>query len=161
MLSFSLSDIVFTVINVIILYFILRKFLFHPVTNMIEKRQAEIDDNLKEAAETKQVAEETLSAYKTQLSQVESEAAELLIKAKEKAKIQSNAILEKAHTDAQKLTIQTEAQLSRERDELYAELQNEVIDLAMRSAKTIVEPESKDKNEDFFASFTKQAGDLT
>lgn len=162
MLSFTGSDSVLTVINLIVLYLILRKFLFHPVTNMIESRQAEIEESLQNAEVTNQNAEKTLSAYKEQLSQVESEAAQLLSTAKEEAKAQSHVILEHAHLQATKLTETTKAELSREREELFSELQNEVADLALLTAKRISNPEEeKDHKTDFVSSFLKQAGDLT
>ena len=54
MLEFNLIDIIFTVINLLILYLLMRKFLFGPVTKMIESRQQEIEHNLA-AAEDQRV----------------------------------------------------------------------------------------------------------
>lgn len=46
-------NLVFTVINLLIIYFILSKFLFKPVKNILAKRQEEIDKQYAEAEEAK------------------------------------------------------------------------------------------------------------
>ena len=42
-------NLVLTMINLVILFLILRKFLFRPIMNIMEKREAMISDGLKNA----------------------------------------------------------------------------------------------------------------
>ena len=55
-------DIVWTIVNLLILFLLLKHFLFKPITQMMESRTAEIENNLKDAEEQKQ------DVYKRQLS---------------------------------------------------------------------------------------------
>ena len=54
MLEMSLPTLIFTVLNILVLYLFLKKFLFKPVTAMMEKRTETITANL-EAAEAAKV----------------------------------------------------------------------------------------------------------
>ena len=49
-------DIVWTIVNLLILFLLLKHFLFKPITKMMESRTAEIENNLKDAEDQKQKA---------------------------------------------------------------------------------------------------------
>ena len=44
-------NIVWTIVNLLILFLLLKRFLFKPITQMMESRAAEIENNLKDAEE--------------------------------------------------------------------------------------------------------------
>ena len=46
-------NLVFTIINLLVLYFLLKKFLFKPVNTIIEQREEAIKKQFDEAEETK------------------------------------------------------------------------------------------------------------
>ena len=54
-------DIVWTIVNLLILFLLLKHFLFKPITQMMESRTAEIENNLKDAEEQKQKAQQPVS----------------------------------------------------------------------------------------------------
>ena len=47
-------DLVWTIINLLVLFLLLKRFLFKPITEMMESRTAEIENNLKDAEDQKQ-----------------------------------------------------------------------------------------------------------
>ena len=49
-------NLVLTMINLVILFLILRKFLFRPIMNIMEKREAMISDGLKNAEDSQNQA---------------------------------------------------------------------------------------------------------
>ena len=49
MLSISLINILFTVVNLLILLFFVKKFLFDKIDEIIKKRQEEVDEATKAA----------------------------------------------------------------------------------------------------------------
>ena len=61
-------NLVLTMINLVILFLILRKFLFRPIMNIMEKREAMISDGLKNAEDSQNQALELKSqdVYKRQ-----------------------------------------------------------------------------------------------
>ena len=56
MLSLSVSNLVITIINIFVLYSLLRKFLYKPVMGIIEKRDEMIKTQLETAKKTEQDA---------------------------------------------------------------------------------------------------------
>ena len=49
MLKLDVWNIVFTIINLLVLYFIFKKFLFKPVLNVIKEREDKINGQFEEA----------------------------------------------------------------------------------------------------------------
>ena len=62
MLDFQVSTIVFTVINLLVLYFILRKLLFGRVNAVLEQRAARVKETIDSAEASKSQAEELRAA---------------------------------------------------------------------------------------------------
>ena len=55
-------NLLWTVVNVLIMYALLRKFLFKPVQDVLDKRQKMVDDELANAQDAKTKAEAALAA---------------------------------------------------------------------------------------------------
>ena len=55
--SIDIWTMIFAWCNLVILFFILKKLLFKPIMNVIEKRQKEIDDMYTDASTSKTEAE--------------------------------------------------------------------------------------------------------
>ena len=75
MLTLNLN-LLYTVVNILVLFLLLRKFLYKPVMNIIAQRQKQVDDALN-AAETssKQEAAAALNDAQAKLRNVDAEAA--------------------------------------------------------------------------------------
>ena len=69
-------DIVWTIVNLLILFLLLKHFLFKPITQMMESRTAEIENNLKDAEEQKQKAQQLNTQYEEQLQGAQAQAAQ-------------------------------------------------------------------------------------
>ena len=59
-------NLLWTVVNVLIMYALLRKFLFKPVQDVLDKRQKMVDDELANAQDAKTKAEAALAACRIQ-----------------------------------------------------------------------------------------------
>ena len=69
MLDFQVSTIVFTVINLLVLYFILRKLLFGRVNAVLEQRAARVKETIDSAEASKSQAEELRAEYEDKLTE--------------------------------------------------------------------------------------------
>ena len=78
MLDFQVSTIVFTVINLLVLYFILRKLLFGRVNAVLEQRAARVKETIDSAEASKCQAEELRAEYEDKLTDARQEAAKLV-----------------------------------------------------------------------------------
>ena len=74
MLTLNLN-ILWTVVNILVLFVLLRKFLYRPVMNVIEQRQKQIDDAIADAEGKKNDAQAVLAQAQDKLQNVDTEAA--------------------------------------------------------------------------------------
>ena len=77
MLDFDVWTIVFSVINILVLFFFLKKFLFGRVNAMLEKRAQMVQADLDQAKQSTQEAEQLKSEYEATLQRSEEHTSEL------------------------------------------------------------------------------------
>ena len=73
-------NIVWTIVNILVLFLLLKHFLFKPITEMMESRTAEIKNNLKDAEDQKQKASELTAQYEEKLQGAHAEAPRLFLR---------------------------------------------------------------------------------
>ena len=59
-------NLLYTVVNVLLLFLLLRKFLYKPVMNIIEQRQKQVDDAMAAAETSKTEAKTALAGQAAQ-----------------------------------------------------------------------------------------------
>ena len=74
MLTLNLN-LLYTVVNILVLFLLLRKFLYKPVMNIIAQRQKQVDDALNAAETSRQEAVAALNDAQAKLRNVDAEAA--------------------------------------------------------------------------------------
>ena len=78
-------NLLFTVIDVLILFFALRKFLFKPVRRIMEERKNEIDQSYAEAEKTRQEAASMKSEYDRTMQELDEKKEQSVAEAKAQA----------------------------------------------------------------------------
>ena len=78
--------IIWPIVNIVVFYLSLRKFLFGPVSEVMEKRKKMISSDLDDAAQTKAEAEEIKQEYEKNLAQAKDEAGQIVSDARARAK---------------------------------------------------------------------------
>jgi F-type H+-transporting ATPase subunit b len=91
-LDFSVTFII-TIINIFILFLILRWILWKPVTKFIEARARKVQASLDQAERERNQAKGLLQQYEDQLKKVDEEAAAILLSARETARLESERII--------------------------------------------------------------------
>lgn len=139
-------DLVFTIINLVILFLLIRKFLYKPVMGIMEKRQSIIDNQFKSARE----AEEKANALKTQweesMTTVEAEKARILSEANDKAKDEYNRIVANANSEAVKIIDNANKKIAAEKEKTIRDVESQVASIAMLAAAKIVNDKSRELN---------------
>ena len=100
MISFDLANCIFMIINVLILVFLAKKFLFGRVDAIIAKRKEELDKSYQDAGEAIKEAEAVKKDYEEKLVLLEEEKTEAINKAAEKVYSERDGIIKKANDDA-------------------------------------------------------------
>ena len=130
-------DIIWTFVNILVLFVLLKLFLFKPVNAMIEKRRKLIDGQLSDAAQKQKEAEAEKQAYADRLKEAHAEAAEILKKAKAEAEAQYCMILELAERDAQKKTAEAEKKIALEHEQMLKNAKSEIAAVAVMAAQKL------------------------
>ena len=96
----SLATFLVTLVNITVLFFILRAFLFKPVTKFMEDRAGKVQTSLDQAAKEQNQAKGLLQQYEDQLKRADDEVAELIRAARETARIESERIIAEGKVQA-------------------------------------------------------------
>ena len=99
MLTLNLN-ILWTVVNILVLFVLLRKFLYRPVMNVIEQRQKQIDDAIADAEGKKNDAQAVLAQAQDKLQNVDTEAAQRREAYEKQAEKEKEQLLQDAQPDA-------------------------------------------------------------
>ena len=128
----------FVLLNTIVLYLVLKKFLFVPVMNMIKSRQDEIDAMYKEAGEAKDSAQALETEYKEKLSQAALTGERMVKEAVERGQRREEEIVRQANMEAEAIMDKASADIAREKKKALNDAKNEISDIAMSIAEKVV-----------------------
>ena len=128
-------------INVAILYFILKHFFWEKVRTFMLDRQAAVQDAFDSAEAINRRADEKMQNYSRRIANVEEESREIIRNAKARAEAQAKDIVENAHKEASDIIAKAERIIEIEREKATAEMRQEIAALAIMAAEQIVEKE--------------------
>lgn len=150
----------FAWINILILYFVLRKFLFKPIKNMIDSRQAEIDGMYSDAEGAKSSAEQMKAQYEEKLASANAEGEEILRNAQRRAQLREEEILKEANDKAARTLERAEEQIELEKKRAINEVKDEVSAMAIGIAEAVIERDINAKDHDaLIDQFINEMGD--
>lgn len=160
-LSIDLATIIPTWLNLLILFLVLKHFLFKPVNKVLDDRKAEVEQTYKEADEAKENAKALEAEYSTKLEGAKEESAEIVREATKKAQVRSDEIIADAKTEARAIVDNAHDQIEREKKIAVNQIKDEITDIALGAAAKIVEKEVSTKdNERLIENFIDSVGDL-
>jgi F-type H+-transporting ATPase subunit b len=126
-------------LNLLILYFFLKKILFKPVTQFMEDRTKSIKDALDHADNTKNEAGKLKQQYEDKLRAAKDEGDKILNDARVKANKEYDSIMNAAKQDAQGVMTRAREEIDRERAQMIKDVRNQVASLALAAATKVIE----------------------
>ena len=156
MLSFDLPNLLFTVINLLVLYLLLKLFLFKPVRKILEKRQAIIESELSEAVNSKIEALALEKQHKEAMNGIEDEKASIFAAAKDKAAEESDLIVMDAKQHANDIIRKAESEALDRKKLILKEAQMEISDIIIEATKKVSGVSS---NNMLYDEFFKKVGE--
>ena len=117
-------EIITQLINLLLLFLLLKHFLFKPVQNILNARQAEIDKSYADAETAQTRAEELRDEYEKRISDAKAEAADIAKAASRKAQAHYDEVVGTAKADAARLREKAEAQIEQEKKKAMNELKD-------------------------------------
>ncbi len=137
MLTLNMSAF-WIVFNIIILFVLLRIFLFKPVMGIIEKRQILIQGQLNDAESKNKEADELKHRYEESLKNAKEESFQIVNDAKERAKVQYAHIIDKANDDATQIIKQADKSAEADREQMMRDAQAELAEVALAAASKVI-----------------------
>lgn len=129
MLTLNLN-LLYTVVNVLILFLLLRKFLYKPVMGIIAQRQKQVDDALNAAETSKKEAATAMNAAQDKLRNVDTEAAARREAYEQQAETAKQQLLAEAQKQADAIVAEGKAAAEAERQHKLREADAQTTALA-------------------------------
>ncbi len=159
-ISVNIWQILISLLNLLILFLIFKKFLFKPVNNMLAKRQSEIDAKYEAASEAKRIAQEDRLLWDEKIGTVKLETDEMIKKAQNSAKRQGEAIVSKARETADSIVRQAQNQAQLEFKKAEDDIKKEIVEVSAALANKLLEREiNADDHRNLIDSFIEKIGD--
>lgn len=159
-ISVNLWNILISLANLTILFWLVKKFLFAPVKRMFAARQAAIDHQYAAAEAAKAEAEAHKEAWQSKMASAEDEAKSIVKEAKESADHRAEQIVREADARAEQIVAraETEAELTRKRAE--DGIKKEIVEVSAALAEKLLEREvHEEDHRAMIDAFIEQMGD--
>ena len=151
-------NLIFTVINVLVLCAAVRIFLWKPIHKILDERQAQADSMLTDAVKAKEDAEALDEEHKASMAGIEQEKAAAVAEAKKRAQSEGTRIVEEAKSRADSIVREAETEGQARKDEIIRQANNEITEIIVAAtAKVAGVPVGGDS--DLYDEFLKKAGD--
>ena len=144
------SNILWTIINLLILYALMKHFLFQPVLDILDKRKQEIESDFALANQQKQEALESKNKANQQLENMQTICDGMLADAKEQASLEYEQIIADANKKSDEMIEQARIKTIEVANEEKAKAKSEIADLINKAADKITNTKSDEKLYDDF-----------
>jgi F-type H+-transporting ATPase subunit b len=139
--SFDFTTILGTLCNTLIIFLIIKHFLFDKINALFESRNADVAKTYSEADAALKSASEKEKAFTESLSGAKEQAAEIVAEATKKAQTRSNEIILEAKNEARAAREKAISDIEHEKKQTINEIKNEISDMAVSIASKVVSKE--------------------
>ena len=148
--------------NLFIQMYLIKRFLFKPVHEILEKRRAAADAEIIQAEEKKAKAEAIRAEYERNMQDARQKANEILDSARNTAAIQSEKILKEAQDQTFAMKNKAEKEIAQEKKKAVNEVKGEIGDMAVEIAGKVIEREINEKDhEKLIDEFISNVGEAS
>ncbi|WP_129599344.1 F0F1 ATP synthase subunit B [Anaerophilus nitritogenes] len=152
--------LVMNLVNVFILYIVLKKILFKPVKEFMDNRQNNITQSIEEAQRKNKQADAIKLEYEQRLLALEQEGREIIKDASKKAEDRANHIVDEAKEEAQRMIKRAQEEIKKENEKATHTLKDEMTSLIMMAASKIIDKELKEEDhQKLIQEFIHEVGD--
>ena len=129
------------ILNLFIQVYLIKRFLFKPINEVLKKRQEAADKDIQEAKKAKEAAEAVKTEYESSMSDSRGEANRILEDAKKDANLRAEELIKEAEQHASSIKAKAEEDIRLERKKALNEVKDEIGSIAMDIAGKVVEKE--------------------
>lgn len=138
MLKIDPWNIIWTIVNLLFLYFVFKKFLFDRVMDVINKRDEMIKQQFSSAQKEKDDAAALKEQYHEKLDSAKKEADQIIIDARARAEEEQERTLERTRDEAEHMLEKARTDIENEKEQATKAAQADIAKLAILAARKIV-----------------------
>ena len=135
-----------TICNLFIQLYLIKRFLFKPVNEMLEKRRAKANAEIQDAIQAKNDALAMKTEYEQNMLEAKTKANEILSNAQKTATVQSEEMLKEASRQAAAMKAKEEADIAQEKRKAVNEIKDEIGGMAVEIAGKVIEREISEED---------------
>ncbi|MBE6884278.1 MAG: F0F1 ATP synthase subunit B [Ruminococcaceae bacterium] len=159
-ISVNLWQILISLINLVLLFLILKFFLYKPVKKVLAARQAELDEKYSAAETAKQQAAADKAAWEEKLQGAEAEAEAMIQAAAAKAGIRGEKIVAEAKDKADSIIRQAQTEAELERQKAKDDIKREIVSVSTVLTEKMLDREINEQDHrTLIESFIEKIGD--
>ncbi len=132
--------------NLLIQVYIFKRFLFKPVSAMLEKRRAMADAEIQDAVKAKDDAQAMKAEYEQNMQEAKNKANEILSTAQKTAAVQSEEMIREATQQAATIKTKAEKDIAMEKAKAVNEIKDEIGSMAMEIAGKAIGRELREED---------------
>lgn len=153
-------NILFTLINLIIFYLLMKRFFFKPIMNTMDKRKELIEKQFQDADAANNEALELKKQYEEKIRGIHEESDKIISDARESAKTEYGKIMDKAENDVLKMKENAQKAIDAECENAKRAAKEDIASLAVEAARKVVEANiSAQTDSDLFDEFLNESSD--
>ncbi|MFW6386736.1 MAG: F0F1 ATP synthase subunit B [Bacillota bacterium] len=131
--------LIWNVINFLVLMWLLKRYLYGPVREILDARQERIETELSEAERQKEEAEEFKREYRDELRQARSKAQEIIEEAEARGKKKAREIISQAREETKIMKENRLKEIERAKRDAADELRRKAASLSLQAAGKLLE----------------------
>jgi F-type H+-transporting ATPase subunit b len=128
---------IWTVICFLLTLFVLKRWAFGPIQNMLDERRERIQRSIEEAEHARTEARKLLEEHRALIGQARGQAEEILTEARKVADAQRQRVREETETDRKRRLEETRRQIEAETQRALEQIRAEVAELTLVAATKV------------------------
>ena len=155
-------EVVLQLVATLVLFFVLRHFLFKPVTELLNKRKEAIEKEINDAKTGKEEALKLKESYEVKIQEAKKEGHEIIEASRKRGEELREEIVENANNEARGIIEKAKREMDSEREKAVDDLKNQVVTIAMMAASKVVEENlDADSHKKMINKFIDEVGEST
>ncbi|MCR5791904.1 MAG: F0F1 ATP synthase subunit B [Lachnospiraceae bacterium] len=138
MIKLEVWNMVFTVVNLLVFFLLVRRFLFKPVLDIIAARELALQTRVDNAEKKLEEANSLHEQYEKELENAKEDGMRIVTEAKDKAHNEYDRIVKDAQEKASEIVRDAQVLAKNEKERSLQEAQSEITSLAVEAAARIV-----------------------
>ena len=133
--------------STLVLFLIIKKFLWKSITNMLDRRAEKMQEELTASEQARQQALQDREDARLQLKEAVTRSHTIIEKATVEAKSVREEIVRKAKTEADDQIVRARGQNELERSQKQSEIHKEMVEVAMSAAEKLIGEKSNEASD--------------